>query len=114
VVGDALFEEILLCDIGRSEEEIADVIDQDSSVLLRHPTVEAAEAGFDVKERDVSGVGSKPSGKGGVRVTLDDECTWPMVGQVAIEGGSRKSDLAAPRLATDLEVCFGLRETEGL
>jgi hypothetical protein len=101
VAGDCLGQEVGRVALGGGAAQVGEVVDEDAVVLFWHVAVAAAQAGLDVDQGDVAGVGGQGPGEGGIGVSLDDDGSWAVVSPAVGELGGGGPDLDAAVLPAD-------------
>jgi cellulose synthase/poly-beta-1,6-N-acetylglucosamine synthase-like glycosyltransferase len=105
VFANSLRSEILDVEVCGGEAEIADVVRQDTVVLLWHSPVERSQPCLNVDERYLVGIGSERARKNGIRVALDDNGRRLELREQLIERRGAISDLRATCLTADSDEC---------
>ena len=78
VRAEALLLEVAHARIGGREQQVRQVIGDDAIDLLRHPAIEAAQPGLDVRERDVELGRRQRRGQRRVGVAVDEHGVGPL------------------------------------
>jgi hypothetical protein len=77
------------------------MVGDDTVMLLRHAAIEAAQAGLDVSQRNLEGVGGKGAGECCIGVSLHDDDCRALPGEFRFETLHQFADLPRPALSAD-------------
>ncbi len=97
---------------GRGQQQVRRVVGQHPVVLLRHPAVERAQPGFEVRHRQVQLHRAQGAGDGGVGVAVDEHPVRPVPLEHRLEAREHRAGLRAVSARTDGEVLVRLRDAE--
>ena len=109
---DPLPREVVERALGMDEEDAAQVVGEQPVVLLGHPVVVAAQAGFEVGDRDVELDRGERAGERRVHVAGDDDHVRAPLEQHLLDADERLRGLLAVRAGADAEEHVGLGQAE--
>ena len=104
LAGAALFEEMLDGVFFGDEEIVGQGIGEDAIDFFGHGAIEAAEAGFDVSDRDAEFYSSERNGDGGIDVADDENEIWLVFEQDGLDALEDFGSLCGVRAGADFEI----------
>ena len=109
---DAFAREVAERALGVDEEDAAQVVGEHTVVLFRHPVVVAAQAGFEVRDRDLQLHRGKRPCERRVDVAGDDDHVGTSLEQHLLDPDESLRGLLAVRAGADAEEDVGLGQAE--
>jgi hypothetical protein len=88
------------------------VIDDDAVGLFRHPPIEGAQAGLEMRDGQIELGGDQRRGERRIDVTDDDDEVRPLVGEDRLEAEHHRRGLGRVAAAADAEIPIGLRQAQ--
>ena len=104
MLGDALPGQVGERRFGRAQEQRRQVVGHDPVDLFGHPPVVAAQACFDVRDRDVQLGADQRAGQRGVRVAVDEQPVRLLLDRDGLDARQHRPGLHPVPARADLQV----------
>ncbi len=98
--------------VGRRQQQRRQVIHHDAVRLFRHPPIERAQAGLEMRDGQIELGGDQRRGERRVDVADDDDEVRPLLGEDRLEAEHHRRGLRRVAAAADAEIPIRLRQRQ--